>query len=165
MRRLVSLVLVLAAFALAGTAAAATPSGKDRTFVVAAGHAGAAEIAAGKLALTKTKDKATLAFAQRMIHDHSVLAAKLKTAAAAAALRPPATPSSAQAAALQSLGTLSGTAFDAAYRANQIAAHKAAVALFTSESKSGRAPTLKSAASAALPTIEMHLKMAQALRT
>jgi|SRR5581483_4502868 len=164
MRRFVLLALVLSALVLGGTAGAAViPNSKDRTFVVTAGHAGAAEIAAGKLALTKASDKATLAFARRMVHDHTMLATKLNQAAAAVGLTPPATPTPAQAAALRSLGKLSGSAFNAAYRKNQIAAHQAAVALFSSESKNGRAPTLKAAASGGLPTIEMHLKMAQDL--
>src|SRR4029077_6447219 len=78
--RVRALLLTLAfAFGLAATAAAApTPTPQDRTFVMTAGHAGAAEIAAAKLALTKTSDRATIAFAQQMIRDHTALAAKLK---------------------------------------------------------------------------------------
>jgi predicted outer membrane protein len=142
-----------------------TASAKDRAFVVAAGHAGAAEIAAGKLALTKSTQQSTRAFARKMIHDHTVLAAKLRSVAATVGLVPPATPTPAQAATLHALARLSGSAFDSAYRKSQVASHEAAVALFTSEGSTGQTPTLKSAASAALPTIEMHLRMAQALQT
>jgi predicted outer membrane protein len=73
---------VACALGLAGTSAA-QPGGsaQDKTFVTMAGHAGAAEIAAARLALTKTSNRSTVSFAQRMIRDHTALAAKLKRSA------------------------------------------------------------------------------------
>jgi putative membrane protein len=163
--RVRALLLTLAfAFGLAATAAAApTPTPQDRTFVMTAGHAGAAEIAAAKLALTKTSDRATIAFAQQMIRDHTALAAKLKLAAKSAGLTPPAVPSPAQTASIKALGKLDAAAFLKEYVQNQISAHKSAVALFTAESEHGQAPALKSAATAALPTLKAHLKMAESM--
>ena len=58
---------------------------------------------------------------------------------------------------------LSGAAFVVKYRQSQISAHKSAVALFMTESEHGQAPALKSAATAALPILKMHLKMAETL--
>jgi putative membrane protein len=152
------------ALGLAGPAVAAPgPSSQDQTFVMMAGHAGAAEIAAAKLALTKASNASTVAFAHRMIRDHTALAAKLKRAAASVGLTPPALPSTAQTASVKALGKLNGTAFMRGYRQSQVAAHKTAIALFTSESLHGGAPALKSAATGALPTLKMHLQMAETM--
>lgn len=157
------LILAFAVGPVATSAAARGAATQDRTFVMGAGHAGAAEIAAAKLALTKTNSPSTIAFAKRMIRDHTALAAKLKLAARSVGLTPPAAPSTAQTASISQLSKLTGAAFLKKYRAGEISAHKGAVALFTSESKHGQAPALKSAATAALPILKMHLKMAEAL--
>jgi putative membrane protein len=137
----------------------------DRTFVQKAGQGGTDEIAAARLALTKTTNPAVLAFAHRMIRDHTALAAKLKAAAATNGLMPPATPSAVEQSALHALGLLSGTAFAVAYRTQQIAAHQATITLFVTESKDGHSRSLKQMAATALPLIRMHLKMAKALET
>jgi putative membrane protein len=130
-----------------------------------AGHAGAAEIAGAKLALTKTSSRSVDSFAQRIIRDHTALAAKLKKAAASVGLMPPTSPSAAQTASIKALGKLSGAAFLRSYRGSQISAHKGAIALFTSESHHGVSPSLKSAATSALPMLKMHLGMAESLAT
>jgi predicted outer membrane protein len=83
MRQFALLLLLAFALGVAGTSAAAPgPNSQDQTFVSMAGHAGAAEIAAAKLALIKTSNRSTLSFAHRMMIDHAALAAKLKRAAA-----------------------------------------------------------------------------------
>jgi putative membrane protein len=163
MRQFALLLLTVGfALGLAGPSVAATkPNTNDRTFVITAGRAGAAEIAAARLALTRTTNPSTVAFAKRMLRDHTLLAAKLKVAAASVGLTPPGRPSPAQTASIKRLGKLHGAAFLTGYRQSQISAHKGAVALFTSESHHGQAPTLKSAATAALPTLKMHLQMAE----
>jgi predicted outer membrane protein len=55
--------------------------------------------------------------------------------------------------------------FISKYRQSQIGAHKAAIALFTAESKHGLAPALKSGATAALSMLKMHLALAQKMAT
>ncbi len=164
-KRALLLTLVLASGFVTMAAAAPGPTNQDRTFVMTAGHAGAAEIAAAKLALTKTNNSSTVAFARRMIRDHTMLAAKLTSTARAVGLMPPTTPSPAQTASIEALRKLSGTAFLQKYRLSQISAHKDAVALFTAESERGQTPALKSAATAALPILKMHLNMAESMST
>lgn len=67
--------------ASASTPANAPPSQKlsatDQQFIQDAGTAGATEIAASKLALTRSGDKDVKEFAQRMIADHAKLARNL----------------------------------------------------------------------------------------
>jgi putative membrane protein len=164
MRPYLLLFTLALALGVAGTSAAAPgPNVQDQTFVTMAGHAGAAEIAAAKLALNKASDPSTLAFAHRMIRDHTALAAKLKLAAAAVGLKPPSAPSAAQAGSIKSLGKLKGQSFATSYRKSQIAAHEGAIALFTAESTHGLAPSLKDAAAAALPMLKMHLALAKSM--
>ena len=160
-RPLLFLALVLILGSAANSAASPAVSAQDRTFVMTAGHAGAAEISAAKLAMSKTTNPSTIAFAKRMIRDHTSLAAKLKAVAASVGLAPPATPTMTQSASIKALGKLNGAAFEAKYRQSQISAHQAAIKLFTGETEHGQAAKLKAAATAALPTLKMHLNMAE----
>jgi putative membrane protein len=131
--------------------------------VAKAGAAGAAEIAAANIALTHTQDSQVIAFAHTMIRDHKRLAAQLKRAAKTGGLTPRATLTASQQAAISHLKQLQGSAFDSAYKTQQVKAHVAAISLFLHEGRSGKLPMLRHSASAALPTLRMHLKMARAL--
>ena len=168
MRRIaiIAFVAALAAFTASSGSATHALTGvniEDQMFVKVAGQAGAAEIKASRVALTKSTNQSTLAFARRMITDHRLLAAKLKLVAGKNGLVAASTPSAAQAAQIAALARLSGTAFDLAYSRGQVAAHVAAVALFTAEARNGGSPSLRAAARAALPLLRMHLSMARNL--
>ena len=60
------------------------------------------------------------------------------------------------------MSKLSGEAFDRAYMQAMLADHRKDVAEFRTESSSGRDADVKSWASKTLPTLEEHLKLAQA---
>ena len=64
---------------------------------------------------------------------------------------------------IAALKTLHGAAFSRQYRTDQIAAHRAAVALFTRYANSGQDAALRSFAVKTLPKLRMHLEMAGAL--
>jgi putative membrane protein len=163
-----TLLPVLAALALFPTfsAQAAEPSVStaDRSFVFGASTSNLAEIAAAKVALTKG-NSSTKAFANKMLANHTTMEQALNTVAAKLQIDLQTSPTSAQHAALTRISKLSGSAFDKAYRANQITAHKATIAIFQKEIKSGGASPLKAAATKNLPVIKMHLQMAQKLAT
>ena len=80
------------------------------------------------------------------------------------AAQPPAGMTKAQEAKLKKLEALQGPAFDKQYDADQVAAHKEAVALFKGYSKSGKNPELKAWTAQTEPALEHHLAMAQALK-
>lgn len=61
------------------------------------------------------------------------------------------------------LRTLQGSAFSRQYRLDQIEAHRSAVALFSRCASVGQDQALKAFATKMLPTLKMHLQMAQAL--
>ena len=113
---------------LSGTAGAESgPS--DPQIAHIAYTAGAIDVEAGKLALTKSRNAAVRSFAAEMVRDHQAvndqalaLVKKLKVApednATSKALASQASD------ALKRLKSLNGTAFDRAYAANEIAFHR-----------------------------------------
>jgi len=129
----VTLAAVLAA-ALSGAAAAQAPAAQasgptDPQIAHIAYTAGQIDVAAGKQALAKSKNKQVRAFAQEMVRDHAAvndqalaLVGRLKVAPEA---NPTSAALSAQAATkLQQMAKLKGSAFDRAYVQNEIAYHK-----------------------------------------
>jgi putative membrane protein len=141
--------------------ASAKLSATDQQFVQDAGTAGATEIAASKLALSKSNDAQVKRVAQRMIADHAKLARNLDAVVKRHGITPPA---SADSSVVGSLQNLQGADFDKAYIEKvAVGGHQKAVELFKKESENGNDAQLKSAAARALPIIEHHYQMAQQL--
>ncbi|VXB72329.1 Membrane protein [Burkholderia sp. 8Y] len=136
-------------------------SATDQQFIQDAGTAGATEIAASKLALTRSGDKDVKDFAQRMIADHAKLARNLDVIAKRHGIT---SPPSADSSVTGSLQNLKGAEFDKAYIEKvALAAHQKAVELFAKESEKGNDVALKAAAAKALPILRHHYAMAQQL--
>ena len=128
---------MLRTFALAGASAlllAATPSfaadaPSDSEIAHIAYTAGALDVAAGKQALAKSRDKAVRAFAETMVRDHAAVNDQALALVKKLGVTPQANATSealsAQAAAeARKLDALSGAAFDRAYVANEVAYHR-----------------------------------------
>ena len=141
----------------------AAMSAQDKKFVNNAAEAGAAEVAMGKLASERASSADVKSFASRMVQDHEKAGDKLKSIASSKGATPPDKLSKKDQSELDKLGKLQGAAFDKEYVKVQLAAHKDAVSLFGSESKSGKDTELKDFASTTLPTLQDHLKMVQQL--
>jgi putative membrane protein len=146
----------------AGSALAA-PSAADADFVMKAGQAGVAEVAAGRMAETRGESQAVKTFGQRMVTDHTKAGDELKNVAVKSGATVPATSSPEQMQAAQKLAGLKGAAFDKAYAEQMVKDHEEAVALFEKEASSGSDADLKAFAGKTLPTLQEHLKMAKAL--
>ena len=91
--------------------------------------AGQIDVAAGKQALAKSKNRAVRAFAQEMVRDHAAVNQQALSLVKKLGVTPEANATSASleaGAKLQArkLGTLSGAAFDRAYVRNEIAYHQ-----------------------------------------
>jgi putative membrane protein len=154
---------LVALVAAAPAPAAPTPaSNVDRAFVAAASASNATEIAFAKEAI-ENGDSATRAFAHTMLRDHTKLGARLAQVAGPLGLKIVKTPSIKDAKLIAKTVKLKGAAFDRAYRAEQVTAHKATLVTFQTELAHGKAPALKKVAAAAIPTIKMHLSMAERL--
>jgi putative membrane protein len=124
------------------------------------------EIQSSQLALQASQNAAVRNFANVMISDHTRLSQAMGAAVAAARLQPPApTLLPAQQAALDQLRAAgTGYSFDQAYQQAQITAHQGALTLFQNYATSGDVPPIRTAAGQAIPTIQSHLAMAQALQ-
>jgi putative membrane protein len=152
-----------AAVACAAGAASAAPSAADTDFAKKAAQAGMAEVAAGRMAVSKGQSESVKTFGQRMVTDHSKAGDELKTVAAKSGVALPATPSPEQKAVAEKLAKMQGPDFDKAYAKQMVSDHEEAVALFQKEASSGSDADLKAFAQKTLPTLQEHLKMAKAL--
>jgi putative membrane protein len=148
------------------TQAASTTSANDlpspdKEFVQAASMSSSTEIDASKLAEKQSSDKDVKSFAHHMMMDHTKLTVQLKMAAPHGVTVPK---DNSDTAVLDSLKGLHGTEFDRVYiKQVGVEGHQKAVEAFKKESEGGQNDSLKKAAQKALPTIQEHLKMAEAL--
>ena len=129
----------------------------DTTFATKAAIGGMAEVALGKLALTKTSDAKIKDFANMMVMDHGKANAELKTIAKNKNMMLPATVDAEHQAKMDSLKALSGAAFDKGYTAVMIEGHKKTLALMQGEAASGKDADLKAFAAKTAPVVQTHL--------
>ncbi len=155
--------LVHAQTEAASTTMANPLSDTDKAFVQAASMSSSTEIDASKLAMTHSSDKDVKSFARHMMMDHTKLTVQLKMAAPKGVTVPK---DNSDTSILDSLKPLKGKDFDTAYITKVgVEGHKQAVDAFQKEISDGQNADLKAAAQKALPTIQDHYKMAQALAT
>ena len=121
--------IALGALALAGTVPAAAAAPTDPQIAHIAYTAGNIDIAAGKLALTRSHNRAVHSFAQEMVRDHQAVNGKALALVKKLHVTPEANPTSASltkdaTATRARLAKLRGAAFDRAYVDNEVAYHK-----------------------------------------
>ncbi|GJH12829.1 DUF4142 domain-containing protein [Caballeronia novacaledonica] len=166
--RAMMIVALLGAFSpvFAQTQAASTTQANDlspvdKAFVQAASESSSTEIDTAKLATKQSQDEDVKDFAHHMMVDHTKLTVQLKMAAPHGVTVPK---DNSDPAVLDALKPLKGKAFDVAYiKTVGVEGHQKAVAAFQKEAQEGQNADLKKAAAKALPTIQHHLEMAQAL--
>ena len=123
-----------------------------------ASEANLAEIQAGKLAEIKGNAQVKN-LGKQMVEDHTKAENELKDLAKKENITIATSPDEEHKQAVADMAKLSGSAFDSAYMASQLADHKVAVSLFTEESTSGTDAAAKAYAAKYLPKLKMHLKM------
>lgn len=166
-------ILLGGALALAACARTPPPAPPDLNnpllapgFLAQAASGDQFEIQSSQLAETASQNAGVRNFANVMISDHTRLGQAIAAAAASARLQPP--PPTLLPAQQQMLDQLraagTGTAFDMAYQQAQIQAHQGALTLMQNYATSGDVPALRTAAAQAVPTVQSHLAMAQALQ-
>ena len=142
-----------------GAATAATTAGTtDIAFVIGATQSNLSEIAAGKLALTKSTDAKVKMLGKQFIDDHTKANAMLGTIARAQGLSRPTMPNAMQRATAAALKKLAGAQFDTMWLKTEETGHEKTVALFKSEISSGTDSQLVRFATKNLPVIEGHLE-------
>jgi putative membrane protein len=137
----------------------AQPITDPAAFAAVAGSSNMFEIESSEIALDKATNDAVRQFAQQMVDDHTAAGEKMKAAAEADGVTPPAGLAEKEQAELEKLQAAEGADFDAAYVLAQVAAHDEAVALFQSFSENGQESALRGFAAETLPTLEEHRSM------
>jgi putative membrane protein len=135
----------------------------DRTVVQQLAIGNEAEIELGKLAAQKAQGQPVKKFAQTMVDDHDAAGRSVADMVKAAGLALPSGLDSEHLELREHLGKLNGAAFDAAYVQAQVQDHQKTLLLLEYEIGSGQDQALRDFAAQTLPTIRMHLQMAQEL--
>ena len=152
---------------VAGAAFAQAPN--DAQIAHIAYTAGVVDVAAGKQALEKSKDKAVRDFAQEMVRDHTAVNDQALALVKKLGVTPQDNPTSQSlakggAAKLKELGALNGKAFDKAYAANEVAYHKTVNgALSTVLIPNAKNPELRSLLQTGLKLFKEHQAHAEML--
>ena len=154
--------------AVATTALATTPALSQvmspTEYVAAAGASDLYERTSSQIVLETTADPKVRDFARMMVTAHAKSTADVKAAAAREKVKaapPKLTP--AQAEMVAQLRSQRGPARDAAYVAQQRAAHGQALAVQKAYANEGRAPALRRAAAGIVPVVEQHIAMLKAM--
>ena len=149
---------------LASASAQPPGSRQTREFVQAASESDAFEIFEADSALAESKDPQVIAFARQMIRDHEATGRALRDAAVRAGLALPSMGIGAgQAPFLAALQSEHGTDFDKTYWRQQVLAHRSALVTEQEYASGGDTPAIRAAAAAAVPSIQSHLAMAEAM--
>jgi len=133
----------------------------DATFVFKASAGGLAEVNLSALAVKRASDPAVKRFAQTMVDDHTKANKELLDLANKTGLRAAPRMDAEHQKLAETLGGLSGPAFDREFMTAQVKDHKETIALFEKEAKGGKNEDLKAWAEKTLPTLRHHLKMAE----
>src|SRR5215217_9223520 len=165
MKRYIALAALMAAFATPAAAqsvaVAPVPMLVPMTaegFRAMALQSDAFEIASSQLALQQSRNPAIRSFAQRMVQDHSMTSQALGVPAGSAVAL-----DARHASMLNQLASASGRTFDALYVQMQVMANQEAVGMFAAYAQGGTEPAMRAFAQQALPSLQMHLAMAQRL--
>lgn len=130
-------------------------------FMMAAAESSNAEIAAGKMAVSMSKNAEVKLFAQQMIAEHTKANNDLKPVAAKKNVALPTDLNAEHKAMAADMAKMTGADFDKDYIAGQITDHEKTVALLQSQIDGGTDADAKAFASKMLPSVKMHLEMAQ----
>lgn len=138
--------------------------GHDRHFIEDAARGGMEEVQLGKLAVERAANPDVRTFGQRMIDDHTRANDQLRRIAEGKGVGMPGYLDHKGREAYDHLAKLSGPEFDRAYVRLMVKDHKDDVEDFHKAAEHAIDPEVRHFASAILPTLRDHLKMAQDLQ-
>jgi putative membrane protein len=135
---------------------------EETAFIQSAAVGGMMEVAAGNMALQKSKDSKIKSFAEMMVKDHTKANTELEALAKSKGLGLPATfPVEAQKH-MDVMKTLAGEAFDRSYIAMMVTDHNKTIDLFTAAATYNDSD-IKSFATKTIPVLRGHYKIANQL--
>jgi len=138
-------------------------SAQDKDFMMEAALGGMMEVELGRMATQQGTSDAVKQFGQRMVDDHSKANQELMSLASSKGITLPTSIDDKHKKEMTKLSAMSGAEFDRAYSKLMLSDHKKDVAAFEKQSTRGADADLKAFASKTLPTLQEHLKMANAL--
>ena len=151
-----ALTILATAFAVPALAAPMSPG----EYVMTAGASDLYERTSAQVVLQSTQNPAIRDFARMMLSAHSQSTADVKAAAARSGLKPmPPKMTALQMEMVAQLRAEGGMARDAAYVAQQKAAHNGALNVQKAYAMEGTAPALRRAAGGIVPVVEHHIAM------
>jgi putative membrane protein len=131
-------------------------------FMEKAAAGGMAEVELGKLAQERAANPQVKEFGARMAKDHARANDELKPLADARNVALPSAPAKSHKRDYDKLAKLSGADFDKAYMKHMLEDHKKDVKEFQKQAEKGKDGDVKGFAQKTLPTLEEHLRLAQA---
>ena len=161
MRTISILAAGIVAAAISGSSALAENA--DQKFIKDAIQGNLAEVQMGQLAQKNGASQDVKDFGQMLVTDHGQGNVKANQVANSLKVTPPTEPNAKQKSEYDKMSKLNGAAFDKAFAQHMIADHKKDIAAFQKETKS-KNTTVAGFASDTLPTLQKHLKSAQALQ-
>ena len=144
-----------------GSAPSNQVSKADQRFVTEAIQADLAEVQIGKLAQQKADNADAKQFGQMLEQDHSQHLQQAQHLASQIGLTAPTEPSTEQKSVYDKLSKLSGSSFDKQFAAAMVKDHREDVAKF--EKKAKEKNSVGEFADQTVPTLQKHLKTAEAL--
>ena len=134
----------------------------DRKFVETAAKDGMAEVELGQIAQQKAQNPQVKEFASRMVTDHGKANDELKTLASSKGVQLPTETDRSHKHEADSLNKKPADKFDHEYMEKMVKDHKKDVKEFEKEAKNAKDADVRNFASKTLPTLQEHLKMAEA---
>jgi putative membrane protein len=137
----------------------------DYKFVKDAARGGTMEVELGQLAVQKAASESVRHFGERMVADHKKANEELRTIASRKGAILPAELSHSENSTMAHLQKATGRDFDKAFAHHMLKDHQTDVKDFQDAAKDLNDPELRAFAQKTLPTLQEHLRMAQALDT
>jgi putative membrane protein len=145
-----------------GPAPALAPA--DRKFLEEAAVDGMAEVELGRLAQQKASSDSVKKFGARMAADHAKANAELKALMPTRNVPIPNGLDKKHQKQIDELDKMSPMRFDHEYMEQMVSDHKKDVEEFKQQAQSAKDPAIKAFAAKTLPTLESHLKQAEAVK-
>ena len=136
----------------------------ERKFIEEAAVGGMAEVEMGKIAQQKGQNQQVKDFGQRMAQDHGKANEELKSLASSKGMQLPADTDKKHKKHADELQKKSADKFDHEYAEMMVKDHKKDVKEFEKQAKNAKDADVRAFAAKTLPTLQEHLKMAQAMQ-
>ena len=140
-------------------------SQSDKEFLDFAAQVNQSEIQGGLAAEKKADAPAVRAFARLMVLDHMGLESQLAAIATENGVQLPSGPSEQAKQEMASLQNISGSEFDTKYMQHMVQGHEHVIQKFKSEEGQAQARPVEAVVAGALPILQQHLALAQAVQS